>query len=58
MNLVGHNIWLVEQLKIHMLKKLEEFNNGGFIVEGRYEELLKKEAKALDERLEVMKEWL
>ncbi|WP_405169476.1 hypothetical protein [Paenibacillus sp. FSL H3-0286] len=58
MNLVGHNIWLVEQLKIHMIKKLEEYNKDGFIVEGRYQELLDKETKALDERLEVMKEWL
>ncbi|WP_179086236.1 MULTISPECIES: hypothetical protein [Paenibacillus] len=58
MNLVGHNIWLVEQLKIHMLKKLEGFNRDGFIAEGRFEELLENETKALDERLEAMKEWL
>lgn len=41
-----------------MIKKLEEYNKDGFIVEGRYQELLDKETKALDERLEVMKEWL
>lgn len=58
MNLVGHNIWLVEQLKIHMVNKLDEYHKSGFIVEGRYEELVEKETKALDERLEVMKEWL
>jgi len=58
LNLVGHNIWLVEQLKIHMVNKLDEYHKSGFIVEGRYEELVEKETKALDERLEVMKEWL
>lgn len=41
-----------------MLKKLEEFNRDGFIIEGRYEELVEKETKALDERLKAMKEWL
>lgn len=58
MNLVGHNIHLVEQLKIHMIERLEEYHKGGFIVEGRYEELLEKETKALDERLDTMRELL
>lgn len=55
MNLVGHNIGLVEQLKIHMIKKLNEYHNEGFIVEGRFEELLGKETRALDERIETMR---
>ncbi|WP_157793878.1 hypothetical protein [Paenibacillus donghaensis] len=49
MNLVGHNMALVEELKIYMIKKLNEYNSGGFIVEGRFDELL---------RLKVMSEWL
>ncbi|MEK4006559.1 hypothetical protein [Paenibacillus sp. FSL H3-0333] len=58
MNLVGHNIGLVEQLKMHMIKKLNEYHRDGFIVEGKFQELLIRETAALDERLEVMKEWL
>jgi hypothetical protein len=45
---------LVEELKIHMIKKLNEYHNDGFIVEDRFEELLQKETKALDERIETM----
>lgn len=55
MNLVGHNIALVEQLKIHMINKLNEYHKDGFIVEGRFEELLEKEVKALDERIKTMR---
>lgn len=55
MNLVGHNIGLVEQLKIHMIKKLNEYHKDGFIVEGRFEELLEKETKVLNERIETLR---
>jgi hypothetical protein len=58
LNLVGHNMALVEELKIHMINKLNEYQKDGFIVEGRFEELIEKEVKALDERLKVMNEWL
>lgn|GEM_PF-6181939 len=51
MNLVGHNIALVEQLKIHMINKLNEYYRDGFIVEGRFEESLENEIKSLDERI-------
>lgn len=38
-----------------MIKKLNEYHNEGFIVEGRFEELLGKETRALDERIETMR---
>lgn len=55
MNLVGHNMALVEELKIHMINKLNEYQKDGFIVEGRFEELMEKEVKALDQRIETMR---
>lgn len=41
-----------------MIKKLNEYNDGGFIKEDKFEELLEKETKLLDERIRVMEEWL
>lgn len=41
-----------------MIKKLNEYNGNGFIVEGKFDELLEKETKALDQRIEVMSKWL
>lgn len=58
MNLVGHDIELVKELKIHMIKKLNEYNEDGFIKEDKFEELLEKESNALDQRIEVMSKWL
>ncbi|QSF43348.1 hypothetical protein [Paenibacillus tianjinensis] len=55
MNLVGYNLALVEELKIHMINKLNDYHRDGFIVEGRFEELLEKEVKALDERINTMR---
>lgn len=46
---------LVEELKIHMINKLNEYQKDGFIVEGRFEELMEKEVKALDQRIETMR---
>ncbi|SEN42223.1 hypothetical protein SAMN04487895_101480 [Paenibacillus sophorae] len=58
MNLVGHNMALVEELKIHMLKRIELYEKRGFIKKGKYKELVEFETKAMDERLETMKQWL
>jgi hypothetical protein len=57
-NLVGHNIELIKELKIHMLKRIDEYNSLGFIKEDKYEELVEYETKKMDERLKMMGEWL
>ncbi|QWU14189.1 hypothetical protein KP014_19955 [Paenibacillus sophorae] len=49
---------LVEELKIHMLKRIELYEKRGFIKKGKYKELVEFETKAMDERLETMKQWL
>lgn len=58
MNLVGHNLELVKELKIHTLKRINEYNKYGFIKEERFQELIDFETKVMDERIEVMSEWL
>ncbi|WP_342423058.1 hypothetical protein [Paenibacillus sp. FSL E2-0178] len=58
MNLVGHNMALVEELKKFMIKRIEGFNNKGYIKEDKYEKMLDEEIKSFDERLETMREWL
>jgi hypothetical protein len=56
--LVGHNLELVKELKIHTLKRINEYNKYGFIKEERFQELIDFETKVMDERIEVMSEWL
>lgn len=58
MNLVGHNMALVEELKKYMLNQIKGFHRDGYIKEDRYEELLAKETKVFDDRLDMMKQWL
>ncbi|MDP9675400.1 hypothetical protein J2W97_001383 [Paenibacillus jamilae] len=58
LNLVGHNIQLVKELKIHTLKRLEMYNKYGFIKEEKYEELVKLETDYLDDRLKMMESLL
>lgn len=58
MNLVGHNTGLIEELKIHTIKKLNEYHKEGYIVEGKFDELMEKETKGLDQRIKDMSEWL
>ncbi|WP_179088782.1 hypothetical protein [Paenibacillus odorifer] len=55
MNLVGHNISLVEELKIHMLNRINTYNKMGFIKKGKLEKLIEFEMKPLDERLDTMR---
>lgn len=38
-----------------MINKLNEYHRDGFIVEGRFEELMNKEIKGLDERIKTMR---
>lgn len=58
LNLVGHNIQLVKELKIHTLKRLEMYNKYGFIKEEKYKELVKLETDYLDDRLKMMESLL
>ncbi|QNR65068.1 MULTISPECIES: hypothetical protein [Paenibacillus] len=58
MNLVGHNIELIKELKTHTLKRLEMYNKYGFIKEEKYEELVKLETDYLDDRLKMMESFL
>lgn len=58
LNLVGHNIQLVKELKIHTLKRLEMYNKYGFIKEDKYEELVQLETDYLDDRLKMMESLL
>ncbi|WP_191089428.1 hypothetical protein [Paenibacillus spiritus] len=58
MNLVGHDMVLIEELKKYMLKRIELYNRKGFIKKNKYDELVDFETKALNERLETMKQWL
>ncbi|MNH66511.1 hypothetical protein D3C73_185430 [compost metagenome] len=58
MNLVNHNIELVKELKIYMLKEIEEFHKRGYIRGKKYKELVEYETKKLDERIKTMESLL
>lgn len=58
MNLVGHNIELIKELKTHTLNRFKIYKKLGYIVDEKYDELVKLETEYLDSRIRTMESFL
>jgi hypothetical protein len=55
---VGHNIELIKELKTHTLNRFKIYKKLGYIVDEKYDELVKLETEYIDSRIRTMESFL